>query len=91
MIDVVLEDYAGQKFSSPELPITEDSWRRIRELPTSAELQSEPMIPNRIAAVRLEEIACAYCGGLGQLVLDVGDDCPKCGGALDIVYVDTII
>jgi hypothetical protein len=90
MIDVVREDYAGQKFSSTELPITEESWRRVGELPTSAELQRVRFIPDRIDGVPLAQVACSCCGTVGRLVLEVGDDCPKCGEKLDVVYVDTI-
>jgi hypothetical protein len=90
MIEVTNEDYAGQKFSSPELPIAEDSWRRVGELPTSPELQRERIFPNRVAGVRVDQVACSCCGRVGRLVLDVGHDCPKCGEKLDLVYVDTI-
>src|SRR5687768_2886456 len=59
MIDVVREDCAGQKFSSLELLITEDSWCRVGELSTSPELQCERSVPNRTAGVQLEQVACS--------------------------------
>ena len=90
MIDVVREDYAGQKFSSREVSIAEESWRRVGELSTSAELQRERIFPKRIAGVQLEQIPCSCCGTVGRLVLEIGEDCPKCGEKLDLVYVDTI-
>lgn len=89
MIDVIRVDYAGQKFSCRELGINR-TWRKIGELPTSAEVQCVWVIPKRIAGVRLEQITCACCGIVGKLVLDVGDNCPRCFGKLDLVYVDTI-
>jgi hypothetical protein len=88
MIEVVREDFAGQKYSLPELP--EESWRRVGELPTSAELQRKHIIPNRIAGVQLEQVACSCCGTLGRLVSEFGDNCPRCGEKLDLVYIDTI-
>lgn len=102
MIDVVHEDYAGNKFSSPALPISEDSWKRIGDLPTSEDLQCEPVIPKRIVGVQLDRLPCSFCEKLGQLVSHewptdaqgnwpaFGDGCPKCGEKLELVYVSTI-
>jgi hypothetical protein len=102
MIQVVREDCAGQEFNSSELPITEDSWRRIGELPTPAELQRERVIPNRACGIDLEGLRCSFCGTVGRLVSHewptdkkgnwpvFGDRCPMCGQALELVYVNTI-
>jgi hypothetical protein len=102
MTDIIREDYLGQKFSSPGLPISEDSWRRIGELPTSLELQRELVIPKRIAGVQLGQLACSFCGKIGRLVSRYwptdaqgnwpvfGEGCPRCGEKLELVYVNTI-
>jgi hypothetical protein len=87
---VVREDYAGKQFITPELPIN-DSWHRVTQLPTPKKLQSERVIPKRMAGVDLVYVACAYCNELGRLTPsgDSVDRCPCCSGSLELVYVDS--
>jgi hypothetical protein len=99
MIEVVQKDYLGQQFSTPELPVTETSWRRVGQLPTSQERQKETIAPKRGCAVPPDQLACCFCAKVGPLVSNewptakdghwpiFGDRCPKCGGALEFVYV----
>jgi hypothetical protein len=90
-VDVVRQDCAGQDFTSTELPISENSWCRIGEIPTPAQMRHERVIPKRAAEVRLDGLACTFCGTVGRLVSHeaFGDGCPKCGEKLELVYVDS--
>jgi hypothetical protein len=102
MIEVVRKDFAGQEFNFTELPVSEHSWRRIGELPTSRVLQDERVFPKRASGVQLDRLRCSFCATVGRLVsLEwpkddngnwpiFGDRCPKCGEKLVVVYVTTI-
>jgi hypothetical protein len=103
MVGVPFETHDGGTDSSPHLPVTEEMWQPVGQLPTADEyLQGLFILPDRAQAVALDRVACASCGCVGGLVSQgwplasdgscpsFGESCPVCKGDLRWVYVDTI-
>ena len=102
MVEVTGDDGSGEKFTDLHLPFPAESWRRIGELPTAPAVQHGGKAQDRIHAVALERIVCAFCGTSGRLVSEewptdergnwpvFGERCPRCGGELESIYVTSI-
>jgi len=85
-----------------ELPVSDESWQPVRELPTNPAFLRNFILPERAEAVELKQIACAFCGATGRLVSRYwptdesgawpvfADKCPRCRGELECVYMNTI-
>ena len=101
-VDVTHADVSGEKFTLSELPYSAESWRQVGELGIAPAVQHASNAQDRIHAVALERLTCAFCGVFGRLVSNewptdergnwpvFGERCPRCGGELESVYVSTI-
>jgi hypothetical protein len=88
---VIHDSITGEPVTVLELPITAESWYRIGELATDPALA----LQRRAQAVRLDRLACAFCGEVGRLVAEewptdesgkwpaFGDKCPRCRAKLE--------